>query len=300
MTTFFRTLLYFIDKFSVKKRLKQRSLFKKDIKMTDEILAENWFPMTTLPSNPNDKCYLIICFVCRDVAKPGQEHLRNYGGIVCYSCRAFWRRSHQATRCPTFTCKKNGNCIMTVNTRRRCQKCRYDKCIAAGMRSEAVLNESQKKIRFRKLFMKRQKLLAKQLKAQKLSEVKTKKGPKKVIITDILDDRESLRSFESNPSSEESVESRNHLWIGSRGYSSFEYPKTGSVEFYHNSMELYRNSPNDLLNRIRLEQENSHPESSLKHEYFLIEEESSEAKTARITDAYIDVMNNFRFVCKIT
>jgi len=48
--------------------------------------------------NPKDKRFLKYCFVCTEEAKPGKEHLKNYGGIVCLSCRAFWRRSHQTTK----------------------------------------------------------------------------------------------------------------------------------------------------------------------------------------------------------
>lgn len=118
------------------------------------------------PEDPRDKYYLQVCFVCNESAKPGQEHLRNYGGIVCYSCRAFWRRSHQNSRRPNFICKKNQGCIITVVVRRKCQKCRYERCLVAGMKPDAVLNDEQKKVRFRKLLMKRQKLLARQMKVK--------------------------------------------------------------------------------------------------------------------------------------
>ncbi len=55
-------------------------------------------------------------------------------------------------------CKKNGRCVITVLTRRRCQKCRYNRCQLAGMTPDAVLNEDQKRIRFRKVNQKRQML----------------------------------------------------------------------------------------------------------------------------------------------
>ena len=55
-------------------------------------------------------------------------------------------------------CKKNGRCVVTVLTRRRCQKCRYNRCQMAGMTPDAVLNEDQKRIRFRKVNQKRQML----------------------------------------------------------------------------------------------------------------------------------------------
>lgn len=153
--------------------------------------------MMKITENPRDKFYLTVCFVCRDVAKPGQEHLRNYGGIVCYSCRAFWRRSHQATRSPNFVCKRNNDCSITVATRRRCQKCRYQRCLVAGMNPEAVLNDDQKKIRFRKLLMKRQKQLARQIKSNIMAENKCPEWrmPEKKYYNDIYqDDSESIHS----------------------------------------------------------------------------------------------------------
>ena len=105
--------------------------------------------------DPFNKIFLKFCFVCQEQARPGSEHLKNYGGVVCYSCRAFWRRSHQRSKTPNFVCKSGGKCAMTVQTRRRCKKCRYDRCLRAGMVPEAVLDESQKKIRFRKLIQKK-------------------------------------------------------------------------------------------------------------------------------------------------
>lgn len=51
-----------------------------------------------MTDNPKDPKYLKICFVCSEEAKSGKEHRKNYGAIVCFSCRAFWRRSHQVTK----------------------------------------------------------------------------------------------------------------------------------------------------------------------------------------------------------
>jgi len=121
---------------------------------------------TIVEEDPHDKKFLTICFVCKNVAKQGQEHLRNYGGIVCFSCRAFWRRSHQNSKNPEFQCKKNNLCTITVLNRRRCQKCRYERCLLAGMKPGAVLDTNQKKIRFRKLLKKQQKILSLQKKGK--------------------------------------------------------------------------------------------------------------------------------------
>ena len=110
------------------------------------------------PDNPNDPQYLKTCYVCQEPAKPDQPHTPHYGGITCLSCRAFFRRAHQGVTHPQFICKYNGRCVVSVKTRRRCQKCRYLRCLRAGMTSEGVLSESQKKIRFRKLILKRKHL----------------------------------------------------------------------------------------------------------------------------------------------
>lgn len=48
--------------------------------------AENQGPpiQPGLPLNPMDPFYLTTCFVCGEMAKPNQEHIRNYGGVACF------------------------------------------------------------------------------------------------------------------------------------------------------------------------------------------------------------------------
>ena len=62
----------------------------------------------TPPSNPNDKYYLTNCYVCGETSKPEQEHIRNYGGLACFSCRAFFRRATQRKKKKELVCH---NCI---------------------------------------------------------------------------------------------------------------------------------------------------------------------------------------------
>jgi hypothetical protein len=47
-----------------------------------------------------------ICPVCAEEAPPGETHHPHYGGICCYSCRAFFRRANQKSKTPTLKCKK--------------------------------------------------------------------------------------------------------------------------------------------------------------------------------------------------
>jgi len=79
------------------------------------------------------------CHVCGDLAA---EHL-HYGGIACYSCRAFFRRTVNSNR-PILECSNDQNCKINKDTRKRCQFCRFEKCKAVGMKTSWVLTEEDK------------------------------------------------------------------------------------------------------------------------------------------------------------
>merc|ERR1712106_1241542 len=91
------------------------------------------------------------CAVCHQPIPKGRVH---YGGVSCYSCRAFFRRNTQREELPI--CKGEGQCSITYMDRKQCSCCRYYKCIRIGMRPELVLNEDDKKIRFKKLLRKKE------------------------------------------------------------------------------------------------------------------------------------------------
>jgi len=91
------------------------------------------------------------CHVCGDRAI---AHM-HYGGICCYSCKAFFRRAVQNGKDKTYKCKKEMDCEVSVNTRRGCQKCRFEKCKEIGMTASWVLSEEQCEIRFGKGKLKR-------------------------------------------------------------------------------------------------------------------------------------------------
>jgi len=79
------------------------------------------------------------CHVCGDLAA---EH-RHYGGISCYSCRAFFRRTVNSNR-PILECSNDQNCKINKTTRKRCQFCRFEKCKVVGMNTGWVLREDNK------------------------------------------------------------------------------------------------------------------------------------------------------------
>ena len=71
-----------------------------------------------------------------------------YGGEVCPSCRAFFRRSVQSGYNATYCCVRDGNCEVTLKTRKNCQFCRYKLCLACGMKTTWVLTEEERKQKF--------------------------------------------------------------------------------------------------------------------------------------------------------
>jgi len=89
----------------------------------------------------------VQCHICGDLAA---EHL-HYGGIACYSCRAFFRRTVNSSR-PMLDCANDNNCNITKETRKRCQSCRFEKCKGVGMKPSWVLSENDRsKLALRKV-----------------------------------------------------------------------------------------------------------------------------------------------------
>jgi len=81
---------------------------------------------------------LLSCSVCGDMA-PDHMH---YGGIACFSCRAFFRRS--VDKSSSYQCLDGMNCTIDVGSRRSCQFCRFQKCLRAGMKPTWVLSDDEK------------------------------------------------------------------------------------------------------------------------------------------------------------
>ena len=84
------------------------------------------------------------CKVCGE--KAGKHSY--YGGEVCPSCRAFFRRSVQSGYNATYCCVREGNCVVSLKTRKNCQFCRYKLCLACGMKTTWVLTEEERKHKF--------------------------------------------------------------------------------------------------------------------------------------------------------
>ena len=64
------------------------------------------------------------CAVCHVGMEKPRVH---YGGVSCYSCRAFFRRTTQ--REELAKCKFQANCKVDHMERKSCPPCRYDRCL---------------------------------------------------------------------------------------------------------------------------------------------------------------------------
>ncbi|CAF0876403.1 unnamed protein product [Brachionus calyciflorus] len=77
---------------------------------------------------------LLFCIVCGDKASG-----RHYGVVSCEGCKGFFKRSVRKN--VKYTCLGSNRCIVNKTMRNRCQSCRWQKCLASGMKVEAVQNE---------------------------------------------------------------------------------------------------------------------------------------------------------------
>lgn len=68
-----------------------------------------------------------VCVVCGEKASGFY-----FGALVCLPCKSFYIRCTKDGE-PTFTCQCNGNCDIAKQGRIRCQYCRYQRCLMAGM-----------------------------------------------------------------------------------------------------------------------------------------------------------------------
>ena len=72
-----------------------------------------------------------LCKICGDRASG-----YHYGVASCEGCKGFFRRSIQKQM--SYKCMKDGNCVILLLNRNRCQHCRFKKCVEMGMSRECV------------------------------------------------------------------------------------------------------------------------------------------------------------------
>uniref|UniRef100_A0AAF5PM76 Nuclear hormone receptor family member nhr-14 n=2 Tax=Wuchereria bancrofti TaxID=6293 RepID=A0AAF5PM76_WUCBA len=75
-----------------------------------------------------------FCVVCGDKAIG-----KHYGAVACNGCKGFFRRSVWQNL--QYTCRFSKQCNIDKDHRNACRYCRFQKCLADGMKPEAIQNE---------------------------------------------------------------------------------------------------------------------------------------------------------------
>ncbi|CAD6189079.1 unnamed protein product [Caenorhabditis auriculariae] len=78
-----------------------------------------------------------LCPVCGD--RVSGYH---YGLLTCESCKGFFKRTVQNKK--QYQCSAEADCHVDKSCRKRCPSCRFQKCIAMGMKMEAVRTDRQR------------------------------------------------------------------------------------------------------------------------------------------------------------
>lgn len=61
---------------------------------------------------------------------------KHYGVYSCEGCKGFFKRTVRKDL--SYTCRDNKECLVDKRQRNRCQYCRYQKCLAMGMKREGI------------------------------------------------------------------------------------------------------------------------------------------------------------------
>ncbi|CAD5231101.1 unnamed protein product [Bursaphelenchus okinawaensis] len=88
----------------------------------------------TLKSDSPFSSGIDLCVVCGDKAIG-----KHYGATSCNGCKGFFRRSVWQNL--QYTCRFNKQCKVDKDHRNACRYCRFQKCLADGMKPEAIQNE---------------------------------------------------------------------------------------------------------------------------------------------------------------
>jgi len=100
------------------------------------------FSQTLQQSPQSPTSNTIDCPICSALAV---DHL-HYGGLACFSCKAFFRRvvvmhNNRPTRCR----QGDGLCVLTLGKRNNCPSCRFQRCLASGMKPSLVISSKNNK-----------------------------------------------------------------------------------------------------------------------------------------------------------
>uniref|UniRef100_A0A8C1JUW9 Retinoic acid receptor RXR n=2 Tax=Cyprinus carpio TaxID=7962 RepID=A0A8C1JUW9_CYPCA len=78
-----------------------------------------------------------MCAICGD-----RSSGKHYGVHSCEGCKGFFKRTVRKDL--SYTCRDNKECLVDKRQRNRCQYCRYQKCLATGMKREGGYLERER------------------------------------------------------------------------------------------------------------------------------------------------------------
>ncbi|XP_077292907.1 retinoid X receptor ultraspiracle isoform X2 [Arctopsyche grandis] len=99
--------------------------------------ASSYAPGKPYPPNHPLSGSKHLCSICGDRASG-----KHYGVYSCEGCKGFFKRTVRKDL--TYACREERACLIDKRQRNRCQYCRYQKCLACGMKREAVQEERQR------------------------------------------------------------------------------------------------------------------------------------------------------------
>ncbi|CAF0987726.1 unnamed protein product [Rotaria sordida] len=88
----------------------------------------------------------LICVVCH---APAMGY--NFDQITCESCKAFFRRNALANAGKLKCRSGTDDCVISLETRKRCKACRLKKCFDNGLRKEWIMSEEEKRTKKQKI-----------------------------------------------------------------------------------------------------------------------------------------------------
>ena len=91
------------------------------------------------------------CHVCEDFA---DGHVHFGARFICYSCKAFFRRSIRKTK-PIPACGLLGDCKIDTEERTKCVSCRFKKCLDVGLKPSLVKTATELELRKKRRKQKR-------------------------------------------------------------------------------------------------------------------------------------------------
>ncbi|XP_060707177.1 retinoic acid receptor RXR-beta-A-like isoform X2 [Hemiscyllium ocellatum] len=94
------------------------------------------YPAGSAPATPTLRLRN-ICAICGD-----RSSGKHYGVHSCEGCKGFFKRTVRKDL--SYTCRDSKDCTIDKRQRNRCQYCRYQRCLATGMKREAVQEERQR------------------------------------------------------------------------------------------------------------------------------------------------------------